>query len=348
VEEKQKSNVHIWKFRMFDLSLPRNSKADKMITFPNSKINIGLNVVNKRPDGYHDIETVFYPVNLQDALEINLMKPLETSSIRKAVERTIGKSVERTIGKSVEGARFIKPFGAGLTPDEKTDNTPYSLSLLGTKFPGEAKDNLVVKAYMMMLEDFILPSIDIHLYKHIPTGAGLGGGSSDCASMIMLLNRRFGLRLTDSCMERYAARLGSDCAFFIKNRPVFATGKGEIMAPIELSLKGYTLLLIKPDVSVNTKEAYDNISIGRPEIPLRDAVKRPIREWKDLIFNDFEKHVFSKYPQIRDIKQKMYDLGALYAAMTGSGSTVYGIFENPLDNPANIFPDMFCRQRELL
>lgn len=319
-----------------------------MITFPNSKINIGLNVVNKRPDGYHDIETVFYPVNLQDALEINLMKPLETSSIRKAVERTIGKSVERTIGKSVEGARFIKPFGAGLTPDEKTDNTPYSLSLLGTKFPGEAKDNLVVKAYMMMLEDFILPSIDIHLYKHIPTGAGLGGGSSDCASMIMLLNRRFGLRLTDSCMERYAARLGSDCAFFIKNKPVFATGKGEIMTPIELSLKGYTLLLIKPDVSVNTKEAYDNISIGRPEIPLRDAVKRPIREWKDLIFNDFEKHVFSKYPQIRDIKQKMYDLGALYAAMTGSGSTVYGIFENPLDNPAFLFPDMFCRQRELI
>lgn len=319
-----------------------------MITFPNSKINIGLNVVNKRPDGYHDIETVFYPVNLQDALEINLMKPLETSSIRKAVERTIGKSVEKTIGKSVEGARFIKPFGTGLTPDEKIDNTPYSLSLLGTKFPGEAKDNLVVKAYMMMLEDFILPSIDIHLYKHIPTGAGLGGGSSDCASMIMLLNRRFGLRLTDSCMERYAARLGSDCAFFIKNRPVFATGKGEIMAPIELSLKGYTLLLIKPDVSVNTKEAYDNISMGRPEIPLRDAVKRPIREWKDLIFNDFEKHVFSKSPQISDIKQKMYDFGALYAAMTGSGSTVYGIFENPLDNPAYLFPDMFCRQRELL
>lgn len=311
-----------------------------MITFPNSKINIGLNVVNKRQDGYHDIETVFYPVNLQDALEINLMKPLETKYIRKAVERTIG--------KSVEGVRFIKPFGAGLTPEEKTDDTPYSLSLLGTKFPGEAKDNLVVKAYMMMLEDFILPSIDIHLYKHIPTGAGLGGGSSDCAGMIMLLNRRFGLRLTDSCMERYAARLGSDCAFFIKNRPAYATGKGEIMTPIELSLKGHTLLLVKPDISVNTKEAYDNICIGRPAIPLKEAIKRPISEWNNLIFNDFEKHVFSKYPEIGDIKQKMYKLGAIYAAMTGSGSTVYGIFDNPLENPTDIFPDMFCRQRELL
>lgn len=325
---------------MFGLPLPSKFKAVNMITFPNSKINIGLNVVNKRPDGYHDIETVFYPVNLQDALEINLMKPLEKSSITNAVKRTIG--------KSVEGARFIKPFGAGLTPEGKTDDTPYSLSLLGTRFAGEAKDNLVVKAYMMMLEDFILPPIDIHLFKHIPTGAGLGGGSSDCASMITLLNRRFGLRLTDSCMERYAARLGSDCAFFIKNRPVFAIGKGEIMTPIELSLKGYTLLLVKPDVSVNTKEAYDNICIGRPQTPLQDAIKRPICEWKDLIFNDFEKHVFSKHPEISDIKQKMYELGALYSAMTGSGSTVYGIFENPLDNPTDIFPNMFCRQRELL
>ncbi len=311
-----------------------------MITFPNSKINIGLNVVNKRPDGYHNIETVFYPVNLQDALEINLMKPLESTSIRKVVERTIG--------KSVEGSRFIKPFGASLITEEKTDDTPYSLSLLGARFPGEAKDNLVVKAYLMMREDFILPSIDIHLYKHIPTGAGLGGGSSDCASMIMLLNRRFGLRLTDSCMEKYAARLGSDCAFFIKNKPVFATEKGELMTPIDLSLKGHTLLLVKPDVSVNTKEAYEKISIGRPAIPLIDAIKRPIREWKDIIFNDFENYAFSQYPEIRDIKQKMYNLGALYAAMTGSGSTVYGIFENPLPNPTDLFPNIFCRQRELI
>lgn len=276
-----------------------------MITFPNAKINIGLNVVAKRSDGYHDIETVFYPVLLQDALEVRLMFP------------------------------------------RRDENCLYSLQMTGNDYPFRASDNLVVRAYLMLLEDFDLPPVDINLYKHIPSGAGLGGGSSDCAFMISLLNRRFNLRLRQSAMERYAARLGSDCAFFISNTPSIATGRGEILNPINLSLRGYTILLVKPDVSVSTAEAYAGVTPHKPDIPLAEAVMRPVIEWKDCVFNDFEESVFKKFPLLADIKKKLYSLGADYAAMTGSGSTVYGLFRQPLDNPADIFPGMFTCQREM-
>ena len=306
-----------------------------MIAFPNAKINIGLNVVAKREDGYHDIETVFYPVLLQDALEIKPMRPLDPAQLRKRIEA----------GLLVQPDDAFMPFR--LLPRKKEDIPCCSLEMTGNEFPFSAADNLVVKAYLLLQQDFDLPSIDIKLYKHIPSSAGLGGGSSDCAFMITLLNRRFNLRMRESMMERYAAKLGADCAFFVSNTPSFATGKGEILNPIGLTLKGYTILLVKPDIAVKTADAYASVTPHRPEISLADAVMRPVGEWKDCVFNDFEPSVFKKYPLLAEIKQKLYDLGAEYAAMTGSGSTIYGIFRTPLDNPADLFPDMFTCQREM-
>lgn len=305
-----------------------------MITFPNAKINIGLNVVAKRSDGYHDIETVFYPVLLQDALEIKPMRPLDPAQLRKRLEA----------GLLVQPDDVFMPYR--LFP-KKEDIPCCSLEMTGNEFPFKAADNLVVKAYLLLQQDFDLPSIDIKLHKHIPSGAGLGGGSSDCAFMISLLNRRFNLRMRDGMMERYAAKLGSDCAFFITNTPSLATGRGEILNPISLSLKGYTILLVKPDVFVSTAEAYASLTPKRPDIPLAEAIKRPVAEWKDCVFNDFETTVFAKYPLLADIKQKLYSMGAVYASMSGSGSTVYGLFREPLNNPADLFADMFVCQREM-
>ena len=305
-----------------------------MIAFPNAKINIGLNVVAKRSDGYHDIETVFYPVLLQDALEIKPMRPLDPAQLRKRLEA----------GLLVQPDDVFLPYRLFR---KKEDVPCCSLEMTGNEFPFKAADNLVVKAYLMLQQDFDLPSIDIKLHKHIPSGAGLGGGSSDCAFMISLLNRRFNLRMRESMMERYAARLGSDCAFFISNTPSLATGRGEILNPISLSLKGYTILLVKPDLSVSTAEAYASLTPKQPEIPLAEAIKCPVAEWKDCVYNDFETTVFAKYPLLADIKRKFYSMGAVYASMSGSGSTVYGLFREPIDNPADIFPDMFSCQREM-
>ena len=305
-----------------------------MIAFPNAKINIGLNVVAKREDGYHDIETVFYPVLLQDALEIKPMRPLDPAQLRKRLEAGL----------------LVQPDDVFLhyrILPKKEDIPCCSLEMTGNEFPFSAADNLVVKAYLLLQKDFDLPSIDIKLHKHIPSGAGLGGGSSDCAFMISLLNRRFNLRMRESMMERYAACLGSDCAFFISNTPSIAIGRGEILNPISLSLKGYTILLVKPDVSVSTAEAYAGVTPHKPTVSLAEAVMRPVSEWKDCVFNDFEPSVFKKYPLLAEIKQRLYSLGAEYAAMTGSGSTIYGIFRQPLDNPADLFPGMFTCPREM-
>lgn len=304
-----------------------------MISFPNCKINIGLNVISKRSDGFHDIETVFYPVNYQDALEIKLMKPLDALTIRKRIESHM-----------LISADSVFPSGKR----RQVDIPCCSLSMSGNELECASMDNLVVKAYTMLLEDFDLPAIDIELHKHIPSGAGLGGGSADGAFMISLLNKRFNLRMKDSMMERYAARLGSDCAFFIKNRPAFAEGRGEVLSSIDLSLSGYVLVIVKPDVFVSTAEAYAGVTPKRPQNSLRESVKKPISEWKNLIFNDFEESVFARHPQLGQIKQKLYDLGAEYAAMSGSGSALYGIFREPLSRPSDMFSDMFCCQRELL
>lgn len=273
-----------------------------MITFPNAKINLGLNIVEKRPDGYHNLETIFYPIKLQDALEVTRLQD---------------------------------------------DTAPFKLHVSGTNLEGTAEDNLVVKAYRLLKDDFQLPPIDIHLFKHIPTGAGLGGGSADCAFMIKLLNEKFNLNLSIDQMEQYAAKLGADCAFFIQNKPVFATGIGNLFHPIDFSLKGYHLVLVKPNSSVSTREAYANIIPCKPETSLLEIIKQPIETWRESMKNDFEYSVFLSHPEIAAIKDKLYDLGAVYASMSGSGSAVYGIFKAPIENVDEKFGECFCRQREL-
>lgn len=257
-----------------------------MITFPNAKINLGLNIVEKRPDGYHNLETVFYPVPVEDALEVNIL-------------------------------------------NESTQK--FRLHQAGLEIAGEAENNLVVKAYKLLDERFNLPPIDIHLFKHIPSGAGLGGGSSDAAYMLKLLNEKFNLKLSDENLEEYAAKLGADCAFFIRNTPTYAEGIGNIFSPISLSLKGYQIVLVKPDIFVSTRDAFAQIKPHRQEIPLKEVIKQPIEEWKERMVNDFEESVFPQFPAIREIKEKLYEAGAIYAAMTGSGSSVFGLFK-PEDN----------------
>lgn len=274
-----------------------------MITFPNAKINLGLNIVEKRPDGYHNLETIFYPINLQDALEV--------------------------------------------TRRENNDKE-YTLHISGSPLEGEPEDNLVVKAYKLLKKDYpeLLP-VDIHMYKHIPAGAGLGGGSSDAACMIKLLNDKFSLGLSTERMEEYAVKLGADCAFFIRNKPVFATGIGNLFEPVELSLKGYHIILIKPDIFVSTRDAFAEIKPVRPAVSLKEIVKQPMETWKNSMKNDFEDSVFKKFPEIAAIKDELYDLGAVYAAMSGSGSSVYGIFKAPIENVEDKFCGCFCRQRAL-
>lgn len=252
-----------------------------MITFPNIKINLGLSITEKRPDGYHNLETVFYPVALEDALEI----------------RTNPEAQQK-----------------------------FTLHQHGMEIAGNPENNLVVKAYLLLDKEFHLPPVEIHLYKHIPSGAGLGGGSSDAAFMLKLLNEHYNLQLSDKQLEDYAATLGADCAFFIKNTPTYAEGIGNIFSPIELSLKGYRIMIVKPDVFVSTREAFANIRPHRPEYPVREVIRRPVAEWKDTLINDFEASVFPQYPVIGKIKEELYHQGAIYASMSGSGSSVFGLF----------------------
>jgi 4-diphosphocytidyl-2-C-methyl-D-erythritol kinase len=274
-----------------------------MLTLPISKINIGLYVTEKRPDGYHNLETIFYPIPLHDNLEINRLKDSETCD--------------------------------------------YRLHLAGAKIAGEAEDNLIIKILRSLKEDFDIPSIDIHLYKRIPMGAGLGGGSSDAAAFIKGLNEMFDLKMSNNEMEKRVSKFGADCAFFIQQQPCFATGIGNILTPINLSLKGYYLILVKPDDFVSTKEAYAGVTPCKPNIDLMQAIQQPINTWKDSISNDFEKSVFATHPKIAAIKETLYDLGAVYASMSGSGSTVFGIFEHRVEELSSIFSDCFCFQEKL-
>lgn len=273
-----------------------------MITYPNAKINLGLNIVEKRPDGYHNLETVFYPINLQDALEVNDLE------------------------------------GEG----------EYTLKISGTPIEGEPDNNLVVKAYRLLKKDFPnMGSINIHMYKHIPTGAGLGGGSADAAFMLKLLNEKFKLNLSTEKLEEYAAILGADCAFFIQNKPVFASGIGNIFEEINLSLKGYYLVLVKPDIFVSTKDAFANIIPMKPNHSLKEIIRMPVETWRATMKNDFEDSVFKKFPEIAAVKDKLYDMGAIYASMSGSGSSVFGIFREQVEHVDEVFSGCFCRQRAL-
>ena len=259
-----------------------------MLVFPNAKINLGLNITEKRPDGYHNLETIFYPVPVEDALEINILN---------------------------EG------------------NEKFRLHQAGMEIAGEAENNLVVKAYKLLDARFNLPPIDIHLFKHIPSGAGLGGGSADAAFMLKLLNEKFNLGLATVELEDYAARLGADCAFFVRNQPTYAEGIGNIFSPITFSLKGYQIWLVKPDIFVSTKDAFARIRPHRPDRSLKDIVQLPVEEWKGIMVNDFEESVFPQFPAIGEIKEEMYRQGAIYASMSGSGSSVYGIFKEDASLP---------------
>ncbi len=256
-----------------------------MISFPHSKINIGLNITEKRADGYHNLETIFYPIPLADKLEITQVKG-----------------------------------------DKKTNlHTVNNLSEV------KMEDNLVYKAYALLKEKYQLPEINIVLEKNIPTGAGLGGGSADASFMLKMLNEKFDLKISNKELEDYASQLGADCPFFIGNKPQYATGIGTVFSSVSLSLKGYFLILIKPDIHVSTQDAYSLVVPKKSDFLLTEMIKKPITEWKNWIKNDFEKSIFPKYPQIEKIKSDLYQNGALYASMSGSGSSVYGIVKEKKD-----------------
>ena len=271
-----------------------------MISFPIAKINLGLNVVEKRPDGYHNLQTVFYPVPIKDALEVQVMD---------------------------------EAFPSDYDCDLKVTNITIE---------GDEQRNLVVRAYQLLKQDFpTLPRIHTHLWKGIPTQAGMGGGSSDCAYMMLLLNQQFQLGLTDEQLIEYAAKLGADCAFFILSRPCYAEGIGEKLQPIDLSLSGYYIAVVRPDIPVPTKEAFSRIRPHYPAQNCRETVMQPIDTWRDTLINDFEESVFALHPEIGDIKQRLYDMGATYAAMSGSGSALFGLFKEQPDSLSQVFPNMF-------
>ena len=270
-----------------------------MITFPCAKINLGLNITSKREDGYHNLETIFYPVPLTDALEVKLMH------------------------------------------DDFPSDEPCDLKITGNAVDCDEKNNLVVKAYTLLAQDFKLPRVHTHLVKRIPMQAGLGGGSADGAFMIRLLDERFRLNMGIAEMERYASRLGSDCAFFITAEPSFGTGRGEVLEPVniaEQNLQGYYIAIVKPAIAVSTREAFKQIICQQPEHCCRDIVRQPVETWETVLTNDFEEPAFKQHPELADIKQRLYDLGAVYAQMSGSGSAFFGLFRTDPQQLKNAFP----------
>lgn len=252
-----------------------------MLAFPNAKINIGLNITEKRADGYHHIQSVFYPVELCDALEI-----------------------------------------------AKSEGTGIIFNSTGISIPGKAEENLCVKAYDLISKDYPLPPVKTHLHKVIPIGAGLGGGSSDAAFFIRLINEYFELGLAWGELHHYARQLGSDCSFFITNKPVMVEGRGDAYERIDLDLSAYHIAIVYPDVHIGTAQAYAGVIPKAASYDLEATVlNQPVEAWKDIVHNDFEDSIFPKYPAIKQVKKKLYELGALYASMSGSGSSVYGIFK---------------------
>lgn len=256
-----------------------------MVVFPNAKINIGLRILHRRSDGFHNISTFFYPIPYKDILEI--------------------------------------------IPSHK-----LSFHTSGLPIQGNKEDNLCLKAYHLLKADYPkIPSFAIHLHKNIPMGAGLGGGSADAAFILKAINKKSGLELSNKQLTHYAAQLGSDCSFFIENSPALASGKGEVLQSISINnLSGYQLLIVTPNnISINTARAYQNIQPQEEEIPLSNLIQRPISSWKDNIKNDFEAAIFKQHPLLQKIKTTLYNKGAIYAALSGSGSSIYGIFPNEID-----------------
>ena len=268
-----------------------------MLVFPNAKINLGLNIVGKRNDGFHDIESIMLPVQLCDILEFTV---------------------------------------AG-----KTSNT--KLNVTGLRIDSPVEENLILKAYHLLDTEFKLPPLNIHLHKVIPFGAGLGGGSSDASFFIKSINEDFSLGLSNDELRKLSGKIGSDCPFFIENKPVYVSGRGDVLQTIEFSISGYYIVLVVPTIKVNTREAYSGVTVAKAAKPLSRLIDLPVKNWKDSILNDFETTVFNKYPEIKSIKEKLYTLGAEYASMTGSGSAVFAIFNNEL-NTAKLFNNCFIWQ----
>lgn len=255
-----------------------------MIAFPCCKINLGLHVINKREDGFHNLETVFYPVQWCDMLEIIV--------------------------------------------DNESENGEVKFFSDGLKIEGNTENNLVIKAYKLLHQEYDLTAVKVFLYKKIPMGAGLGGGSSDAAYALILLNDLFSLQLTTIEVKKYASQLGSDCAYFIKRGSQFARGRGELLEHIDLNLKNYFLCLIKPDIHVSTAQAFSGVKKrGESNNSLKELIQLPVNDWKNVLQNDFEESVFKMYPELASIKNKLYEMGAEYAAMSGSGSTILGLFK---------------------
>lgn len=279
-----------------------------MITFPNAKINIGLNIIEKRNDGFHNIESVFYPVQWRDVLEIIVNEQGTQNPMQNSSGLQIPNSIEFTSS--------------------------------GLEIPGSTDSNLIIKAYKL-LEPIISQkqetrnqkqeTIEIHLHKVIPMGAGLGGGSADGAFALKMLNEIFELELSNEDLKNYARQLGSDCAFFIENRPVFCYQKGDQFEDFSLDLSNKYIVLVNPSVHISTAEAYSGVTPQIPQISLKETLQQPIKDWREIVKNDFEEKLLIKYPIIAQVKQKLYDSGASYASMTGSGSTVYGIFEQEVN-----------------
>ena len=252
-----------------------------MIIFPSAKVNIGLNILNRRADGYHNLQTIFYPAAVRDVLEV-----IESDELK--------------------------------------------FTTTGLIIPGNRDDNLCLKAYHLLSQDFDLPPVHIHLHKNIPLGGGLGGGSSDAAFLIRLLNEKFNLNISIAGTEGYASQLGSDCAFFIQNKPAFASQKGNDLLKIELDLNKYFLVIVMPDIHISTAEAFAGVVPNNFAPTLSELIHIPVEDWKNYIFNDFETTVFKKFPAIDKLKDYLYQQGALYSSMSGSGASVYGIFEKEI------------------
>lgn len=279
-----------------------------MVTFPNAKINLGLFVTARRTDGFHELESVFYPVGWSDVLEI-----LPTERLPAGAQSADGPTFKST----------------------------------GLSIPGDPVGNLCLKAYHLLRQDHDLPPVRIHLHKVVPIGAGLGGGSADGAFTLKALNELFRLGLSDNQLEAYARQLGSDCAFFVRNEPRFCFGKGDEFADVTVPLRGNWLVLVHPGIHISTAEAYAGIKPRPAPVDLRAAIAQPVGTWRETIRNDFEAHLLPKYPIIGQIKARLYEAGAAYASMTGSGSTVFGIFEGER-NAGDLFPDFMGWQGQLL
>lgn len=259
-----------------------------MLDFCPCKINLGLSVLEKRPDGFHNIETVFYPIGWQDALEV--IKSNNTGSI--------------------------------------------VLKMSGLNIQGNQNENIIVKALELLKKEYTIPPLSVFLHKNIPMGAGLGGGSSNASTFINLVDKLLDLNIPLSKKLDFARQLGSDCAFFIEGKPVYATQKGDVFESINLNLDAYYIVVIYPNIHSNTKIAYQGVSPHQPQLSIKTIIEtKPVEEWKTLLVNDFENSVFKTFPEIKKLKELVYDAGATYASMSGSGSAVFGIFkEKPVLN----------------